>query len=75
MQTQSSSFSPRGVHWFGSVETEPNLANQSYNSVLKIEPNRTELAMQPNRTEPKFYFGLFGSNRNILIFLFKTIDL
>ena len=33
----------RGVHWFGSVETESNLANQSYNSVLKIEPNRTEL--------------------------------
>ena len=33
----------RGVHRFGSVETEPNLANQSYNSVLKIEPNRTEL--------------------------------
>ena len=61
----------RGVHRFGSVETEPNLANQSYNSVLKIEPNRTELALQPNRTEPKFYFGLFGlfgSNRNILIF-------
>ena len=49
-QYLSNKFTCRGVHRFGSVETEPNLANQSYNSVLKVEPNLTELALQPNRS-------------------------